>query len=206
MAADFAVGESEAGDSSIRVATRGIIMATRDASGNFSSREHDMKAAKRSVRRIEVSRTTGTDPIEQVVDLLGGQKMLGRRISSKLDVHEAIASGIPGGALVHMVSHVHTMKHDDVSRAVGVSLRTVQRRTKAPRLRLSQEQSGRTWKFAEILAKATEVFGTQTEAERWLASPAMALDERRPADLLSSPAGVEMVEQLLGRLEHGVYT
>jgi uncharacterized protein (DUF2384 family) len=34
----------------------------------------------------------------------------------------------------------------------------------------------------------------------------MALDDRRPADLLSSPVGVEMVEQLLGRLEHGVYT
>lgn len=98
------------------------------------------------------------------------------------------------------------LKPDDVSRAVGVSLRTVQRRTNAPRSRLSQDQSGRTWKFAEILAKATDVFGDQTEAENWLTRPAMALDDRRPADLLSSPVGVEMVEQLLGRLEHGVYT
>jgi len=50
------------------------------------------------------------------------------------------------------------------------------------------------------------VFGDQAAAENWLAKPAMALDERRPVDLLSSPAGVEMVEQLLGRLEYGVYT
>ena len=104
------------------------------------------------------------------------QKVLMRRISSKLDVHEPITNGIPGGALVHMVSHVRTLKPDDVSRAVGVSLRTVQRRTNAPRSRLSQEQSGRTWKFDEILAKATDVFGDQTEAEkgshgrRWLST------------------------------------
>jgi putative toxin-antitoxin system antitoxin component (TIGR02293 family) len=162
--------------------------------------------AKSVVQAKEPNRSVGQHSIEQVVALLGGQKVLGRRISSKLDVHEAITNGIPGGALVHMVSHVRTLKPDDVSRAVGVSLRTVQRRTNAPRSRLSQEQSGRTWKFAEILAKATDVFGDQTEAEDWLTRPAMVLDDRRPADLLSSPVGVEMVEQLLGRLEHGVYT
>jgi putative toxin-antitoxin system antitoxin component (TIGR02293 family) len=148
----------------------------------------------------------GHGSLRQVVKLLGGPQALRESIASKLDAHEAIQKGIPGAALVYMVAHVKTMKPADVTRAVGVSLRTIQRRTKAPRARLSQEQSGRTWKFAEILAKAMEVFGDRAEAEKWLAEPAMALDQRRPLDLLSSPAGVEMVEQLLGRLEHGVYT
>ena len=71
---------------------------------------------------------------------------------------------------------------------------------------LSQEQSGRAWKFAEILATATEVFGSQSEAEQWMIAPAVALDQRRPIDLLGSPVGLELVEQLLGRIEHGVYT
>jgi putative toxin-antitoxin system antitoxin component (TIGR02293 family) len=130
--------------------------------------------AKSAVQPKDPDRAAGQQSIAQVVDLLGGQRVLGRRISSKLDVHEAITRGIPGGALVHMVGRVRTLKPDDVSRAVGVSLRTVQRRTKDPRSRLSQEQSGRTWKFAEIVAKATEVFGDQTEAENWLTTPAMA--------------------------------
>jgi putative toxin-antitoxin system antitoxin component (TIGR02293 family) len=156
--------------------------------------------------RAEPGAFAGPEPLGQVVKLLGGPQVLRQSILSKLDVHEVILKGIPGGALVFMVAHVKTMKPADVTRAVGISLRTVQRRTKAPKIRLSQEQSGRTWKFAEILAKATEVFGDQAEAENWLAKPAMALDERRPLDLLSSPAGVEMIEQLLGRLEHGVYT
>jgi len=149
---------------------------------------------------------SGPSPLQQVIQLLGGPQVLKRPILSKLDVHEAILNGIPGGALVFIVEHAKSMEPSDVTRAVGVSLRTVQRRTKTPAMRLSQEQSGRTWKFAEILARAIQVFGDQAEAERWLARPAMALDEGRPVDLLSSPAGVEMVEQLLGRLEHGVYT
>jgi putative toxin-antitoxin system antitoxin component (TIGR02293 family) len=46
----------------------------------------------------------------------------------------------------------------------------------------------------------------QAEAERWLTAPATALDQRRPIDRLASTSGVEMVEQLLGRLRYGVYT
>ncbi|MCP1838249.1 putative toxin-antitoxin system antitoxin component (TIGR02293 family) [Bradyrhizobium sp. USDA 4524] len=86
-----------------------------------------------------------------------------------------------------------------------MSLRTFQRRKDAPDKPLSQEQSGRTWKFAEILAKATDVFGSQEEAEQWLERPAIGLDQRRPIDLLVTPAGVELVEQYLTRLAYGVY-
>jgi hypothetical protein len=64
---------------------------------------------------------------------------------------------------------------------------------------------GRAWKFAEILAKATDVLGTQAEAEQWLERPAIGLDQRRPIDLLGTPAGVELVEDYLERLEYGVY-
>jgi putative toxin-antitoxin system antitoxin component (TIGR02293 family) len=86
-----------------------------------------------------------------------------------------------------------------------MSLRTFQRRKDAPDKPLSQEQSGRTWKFAEILAKATDVFGSQEEAEQWLERPAIGLDQRRPIDLLATPAGIELVEQYLTRLAYGVY-
>jgi hypothetical protein len=44
-------------------------------------------------------------------------------------------------------------------------------------------------KFAEILAKATEVFGSQEEAEQWLQRPATGLDQRRPIDLLTNACG-----------------
>src|SRR5260370_30680582 len=86
-----------------------------------------------------------------------------------------------------------------------MSMRTSQRSRLAPRKPLSKEQSGRTWKFAEILAKAIEVFGSREEASAWLERPAMGLEQRRPIDLLATPAGVKLVEDFLGRLEYGVY-
>jgi putative toxin-antitoxin system antitoxin component (TIGR02293 family) len=86
-----------------------------------------------------------------------------------------------------------------------MSLRTFQRRKEMPAKPLNQEQSGRTWKFAEILAKETAVFGSQEDAEQWLERPAIGLNQRRPIDLLATAAGVEMVEDFLTRLEYGVY-
>jgi putative toxin-antitoxin system antitoxin component (TIGR02293 family) len=59
------------------------------------------------------------------------------------------------------------------------------------------------YKFADILAKATALLGSQEEAERWLEWPAMGLDRRRPIDLLLTPGGAKLVEEFLGRLDHG---
>ena len=61
-------------------------------------------------------------------------------------------------------------------------------------------------KLVEILAKATAVLGSKEDAEQWLEKPTIGLDQRKPTDLLATPAGVEMVEDYLGRLEYGVYT
>jgi putative toxin-antitoxin system antitoxin component (TIGR02293 family) len=63
-----------------------------------------------------------------------------------------------------------------------------------------------TRKFTEILARATTLLGAQTAAEQWLEQPAIGLDQRRPIDLMTTPAGPELVEDYLGRIEYGVYT
>jgi len=143
--------------------------------------------------------------LQKVADLLGGPRILSRRITSTLDAHELLLDGLPGSALTHFVSHLLFIQTESLEKAFGMSLRTFQRRKDAPDKPLSQEQSGRTWKFAEILAKATDLFGSQEEAEQWLERPAIGLDQRRPIDLLATPAGIELVEQYLTRLAYGVY-
>lgn len=161
---------------------------------------------------MTVQRQTGTPGSEdggfqRVVELLGGKRVLHHSLNDPFDAHEMILEGMPGAALIHLVDHLANLpKSASFEKAVGMSLRTIQRRKEAPSKRLNPEQSGRTWKFAEILAKATEVLGSQEEAELWLQRPAMGLDQRRPLDLLATPAGVEIVQDFLGRLEYGVYT
>lgn len=144
--------------------------------------------------------------LQKVAKLLGGSRILARRLSSALDAHELLLHGLPASALDHLIGQlVFIQKTDSLEKAVGMSLRTYQRRKDAPSKPLSQDQSGRTWKFAEILSKATDVFGSQVEAEQWLERPAIGLDQRRPIDLLATPAGIELVEDYLERLEYGVY-
>lgn len=141
-----------------------------------------------------------------ILDLLGGSQILGSAIKSDLDAHELLHRGLPRGAVTSLVENLHVIPVIEVSEALGVSLRTLQRHKSSPVALLDVQQSGRTWKFAEILAKATGVLGSQDEAEQWLRRPAIGLDQRRPVDLLTTPAGVKLVEDYLGRLEYDVYT
>lgn len=143
---------------------------------------------------------------EQVTDLLGGKRVLRHTVHNSLEAHEMLLEGLPAGAVTHLVDNLVVIREPaSLEKALGMSLRTFQRRKEGPAKALSTEQSGRTWKFAEILAKATEVFGSQEEAERWLERPAMGLNRHRPIDLLATPAGVELVETFLVQLEYGVY-
>jgi len=140
-----------------------------------------------------------------VVELLGGSRVFRKALTSRLDAHDLILRGLPSAALLHLTNHVVFLREEaDFWRAIGMSVRTLQRRREEPRP-LSEEQGGRTWKFAEVLARAIRVFGSQEEAERWLKSNVLPLSNRRPIDLLATPTGVEMVETLLTQLEHGVY-
>lgn len=144
--------------------------------------------------------------LQKVAKLLGGSRILARRLSSALDAHELLLHGLPASALDHLIGQlVFIQKTDSLEKAIGMSLRTYQRRKDAPSKPLSQDQSGRTWTFAEILSKATDLFGSQAEAEQWLERPAIGLDQRRPIDLLATPVGIELVEDYLERLEYGVY-
>jgi putative toxin-antitoxin system antitoxin component (TIGR02293 family) len=136
--------------------------------------------------------------LQQVAALLGGPRVLRHALRDALDAHELLSEGLPGEALLYLVGRlVRLQPSASLERAMGMSLRTFQRHKTAPARPLNQEQSGRAWTFAGILARATRVFGSQDEAEQWL--------ERRPLDLLATPAGVKLVEDHLERLEHGVY-
>jgi putative toxin-antitoxin system antitoxin component (TIGR02293 family) len=149
------------------------------------------------------------DPgVGRVVDLLGGQSAFERPFSTALEAHESIQQGFPSKSLVMFVRQFPTIgREDTIDKVVGISLRTFQRHKKAgARERLSREQSGKLYKAAEIVAKAVDVLGSAEAAERFLEEPAMALDGKRPIDLLSTPAGAELVEKHLGRLDYGVYT
>jgi putative toxin-antitoxin system antitoxin component (TIGR02293 family) len=145
--------------------------------------------------------------ISRTMRVLGGAKSVGRPVRNRLEAHAVIQKGFRAGVLDHLRKQLVTRDASrDLEKALGISMRTIQRRRKTPNGRLSPEQSGRAWKFAEILGRLTRMLGSQEEAEAWLERPAMALNQQRPIDLLATSAGVEALELHLGRIEYGVYT
>lgn len=145
--------------------------------------------------------------LDRTTRLMGGARVLGRRIATEMQAHEAVEKGLPSAALHHLVGHLAVIDVDtSLEKGIGLSRRTYQRTKETPKRLLSTDQSGRMWRFAHVLALATDVLGSQQAAEEWLATPAPALNQRRPIDLLSTPAGAEMVESLLRRIDYGVYT
>jgi putative toxin-antitoxin system antitoxin component (TIGR02293 family) len=153
-----------------------------------------------------MSVTTETQWMSRATDLLGGRRTLHADVRSPLDAHDLLTSGLPNAALISLLRRLTVLRTTDLlDTALGISLRTYQRRQTDDSKPLNAEQSARTWKFVEILAKATDVFGSQEEAERWLERPAMALNQRRPIDLMTTPAGSDLVEDHLQRLDYGVY-
>jgi putative toxin-antitoxin system antitoxin component (TIGR02293 family) len=159
---------------------------------------------------MSASETAKANPEEQkfavISELLGGNKIFPRGHTPKtyLEAHEALVRGLPGASIGYLVDHLEHLEWAALEKPIAMSLRTFQR-VKHEKKLLDPDRSSRIWKFAEVLAKATWVFGTRHKAEQWLAEPAQGLNGHRPIDLLATQTGTELVEQFLERLDYGVY-
>ncbi len=69
---------------------------------------------------------------------------------------------------------------------------------------LTPEQADRLLRVRRILDMAANTFGSPDKAGIWLRRPTAVLSGERPLDLLDTDAGTRMVENLLGRIDHGV--
>lgn len=81
----------------------------------------------------------------------------------------------------------------------------MQRRAASAAKTLDPHGSDRALRLVSVTSHTIDVLGSKEAAERWLSSPAMGLDRRKPIDLLQSTDGTEMVKALLTRMKYGVY-
>jgi len=94
---------------------------------------------------------------------------------------------------------------NEIANALDISIRTLARRKKEGRLR--QEESERLIRVSRIFDKTVNLFeGDEQEAKRWLKKPAPALGEKSPLEFIATEIGAREVENLIGRLEEGVFS
>ena len=98
------------------------------------------------------------------------------------------------------------LKRSDVASVLGVTARKLSCYVEPAEVALPAHVASKTWTLADVLARATSLFGGVEDAQRWMVNPAIGLDGWRPIDMLKTIQGAEVVHDFLLRLEYGVYT
>lgn len=114
--------------------------------------------------------------------------------------HAAVLEGLPYQAFED-VRHALGVSSGDLARVIGSSERTMRRRKESGALK--QQESDALVRVAAAFERATRALG-EARAVRWLTSPHPLLGGERALDLLSTSAGAEIVDEMLGAIEHGM--
>lgn len=141
-----------------------------------------------------------------VARLLGGHRVLHQTVTTDLQLAALVRAGLPAQALDHVLQRLSPAMatQAEIYEVVG-SARTLQRKRTA-RQPLSVDESDRLARLARIVVRAETALGNPDAARRWLGKPNRSLGGAVPLHLLDSDAGALAVTQVLGRIEHGVYS
>jgi putative toxin-antitoxin system antitoxin component (TIGR02293 family) len=93
---------------------------------------------------------------------------------------------------------------DRLATLLGISKATLHRRKASGRLDVGE--SDRVVRVARLIGRALVVLESLEDARRWLSSPQVGLGGAVPLEYAETEVGAREVEDLLGRIEYGVYS
>ncbi|MEO9869818.1 type II RES/Xre toxin-antitoxin system antitoxin [Ekhidna sp.] len=92
----------------------------------------------------------------------------------------------------------------EFSALLPVSKRTIEK-TKEKDL-LSPAVSDRVLQIASLYQHGNLVLGSSSAFKEWLHSSLISLGGQKPIKFMNNDTGISMINDLLGRIEHGVYS
>ncbi len=137
-----------------------------------------------------------------IVDVLGGLEVGGESPTSE-NLKQQIREGLPFSVLESVTARF-ALNPEEVASALDLSPPTPALLEKGRRLRPAD--SDRLFRLVRILAETADVLGSEAKASRWLQAPNRALGGQTPLSLLDTDPGTQQVEEVLGRIEHGVFS
>jgi len=93
---------------------------------------------------------------------------------------------------------------EQLAAKLSISRSTLQRRKAAGRL--SPDESDKVIRFLRLLEHAARVFGDIEKGRAWLKYPQYGLGGAVPLDYARTEIGAREVDNLLGRIDYGVYS
>jgi putative toxin-antitoxin system antitoxin component (TIGR02293 family) len=93
---------------------------------------------------------------------------------------------------------------DKLASVLGMSRATLHRRKIQGKI--DKDESEKLVRYQRLLKKAEDVFGGGDSAREWLTNRQTGLGNAVPLDFAKTEIGAREVENLLGRIEYGVYS
>lgn len=136
--------------------------------------------------------------------MLGGRKVLGTTPRTNLDLMHAIRNGLAYAAYEAVAQRVQ-LTTEEAASSLLIPRRTLARRKSEGSLDIAAGE--RVVRLARLAARALDVFDGDDEAvARWLRTPLRALGGASPLSLVDTDLGAQEALDVLGRLEHGVFS
>ena len=137
----------------------------------------------------------------KIAQVMGGERVLGRRIRSTADLIDRVTAGLPAAALESCVERV-VPDRGERSRAL---YRVVPKATLArSRRRLGAHASERVARLARLIATAELVWGDTDDAHEWLRRSHPELNGASPLEAATTELGALEAESVLWKLAHGI--
>jgi putative toxin-antitoxin system antitoxin component (TIGR02293 family) len=114
-----------------------------------------------------------------------------------------VKKGLPISTFEQLQADIGVSAHT-IAAVTHVALRTLTRRRKEGRFHV--DESERLLRLGLLFTKAQEVLRGRENARVWFTSPKIALGGKSPLAYADTELGAREVEDLLGRLEHGVFS
>ncbi|RNL54243.1 type II RES/Xre toxin-antitoxin system antitoxin [Pedobacter jejuensis] len=119
------------------------------------------------------------------------------------DLLNLARKGISKKSLTALAKQI-SLTIEEVANVLHISERTLQRYT--PTTLVKTEHADRAIELARLYERGTEVLGSIKAFNVWLKEPNLALNGEIPFNLLDTRIGFEMVLNILGRIEYGVFS
>ena len=131
-------------------------------------------------------------------------RILGVMAESSGELIRQVGKGFSFHALHALESH-SGIPVAQIVRIMGIPSRTLARRKASGRL--TADESEKLLRLSSTFENALELFeGNRRQALAWLSSPKKEFEDQTPLEYSRTEVGAREVEDLIGRLEHGVFS
>ena len=117
-----------------------------------------------------------------------------QRVEEGLPVMEVVQFGKQAG-----------FSTEELARLIQIPPRTYARRV-AGKARLKIPEGERAARLMRLFDRAREVFGTDENTRGWFNAKILALGGKTPLEYAQTEPGAREVENVIGRIEHGVFS